>query len=107
MFHKGGILGEKRRYYDGKRTFKGNINWLNEKIEKMSTDIFSSKEKIQEFRKYMWENKGDMDVQKLTSVHASSEMEAKRLLDDRDYFKRLVKIQSSPYFASIRFISPV
>ena len=86
---------------------KGVCKFLNDKIKMMSQTIFSSKERIQEFRKYVWENKGDMDVQELTSVRTNSEMEAKRMLDERDYYRRLLKIESSPYFASIQFMDDV
>lgn len=37
---------------------KQTIKILNEKIENLEQDIFQDKEKIQEFRKYAWENKG-------------------------------------------------
>ncbi len=77
--------------------------FLNSKIKTMEQKIFKNQEQIQEFQKYVWENKGDMDVQELTSVRTSSEMEAKRLLDERKYFQKLMRIQSSPYFASIVF----
>lgn len=77
--------------------------FLNQKVQEMSTKIFKSQEDIQAFRKYVWENKGDMDVAELTSVRTSSEMEAKLLLEERKYFKKLMRIQPSPYFASIIF----
>ena len=77
--------------------------FLNQKVQEMSTKIFKSQEDIQAFRKYVWENKGDMDVAELTSVRTSSEMEAKLLLEERKYFKKLMLIQPSPYFASIIF----
>ena len=60
---------------------------LNQKIDEMSNKIFKNQEDIREFQKYVWENKGDMDVQELTSVRTSSEMEAKRLLEERNYFE--------------------
>ena len=78
---------------------------LNQKIDEMSNKIFKNQEDIREFQKYVWENKGDMDVQELTSVRTSSEMEAKRLLEERNYFKKLMRIKPSPYFASIIFES--
>lgn len=77
--------------------------FLNSKIKIMEQKIFKNQEQIKEFQKYVWENKGDMDVQELTSVRTSSEMEAKLLLDERKYFQKLMRIKSSPYFASITF----
>ncbi len=75
--------------------------YLNQQIEKMEQNIFEDAEKIKEFRKYTWENKGGMDKQELNAVRSSSEQEAFLLLREREYFKKLLKIKSSPYFASI------
>ena len=77
------------------------LNRLNEKIQEMEQEIFVDDEKIQDFRKYMWENKGAMDKQELNSVRSNSEQEAQLLLQRRIYFKKLLQIQQSPYFASI------
>lgn len=84
-----------------KENLKKTSDYLNKKIESMEEKIFQSTEKIKEFRKYMWENKGGMDAQELNSVRTNDEQEAALLLRERDYFKKLVKIQDSPYFASI------
>lgn len=75
--------------------------YLNKQIEKMESDIFEDSEKIKEFRRYAWENKGGMDKQELNAVRTSDEQEAILLLRERDYFKKLLKIKNSPYFASI------
>lgn len=80
---------------------KQTVKILNEKIENLEQDIFQDKEKIQEFRKYAWENKGGMDKQELNSVMTNNELEANMLLQSRDYFKKLLKIKDTPYFASI------
>ena len=76
---------------------------LNNKINEMSEGIYSTDKSLQEFRRYMWENKGDMDVQELNSVRSTSEQEAKLLLDKQKYFQKLIRIQPSPYFASILY----
>ncbi len=75
--------------------------YLNQQIAKMESAIFEDAEKIKEFRRYAWENKGGMDKQELNAVRSDSEQEALLLLKERDYFKKLLKIKSSPYFASI------
>lgn len=76
-------------------------HYLNKQIAKMESDIFEDAEKIKEFRRYAWENKGGMDKQELNAVRTSDAKEAMNLLRERDYFKKLLKIKSSPYFASI------
>ncbi len=76
-------------------------NYLNKKIEEMETSIFQDAEKIKEFRRYAWENKGGMDKQELNAVRTDNEQDAILLLRERDYFKKLLKIKDTPYFASI------
>ena len=77
------------------------LEQLQNKIQEMEQEIFVSDEKIQEFRKYMWENKSAMDKQELNSVRSNSEQEALLLLNQRNYFKKLLRAKDSPYFASI------
>ncbi len=86
-----------------KRRLKEVLKLLDDKISRMGIDIFEDEEKLQEFRRYTWENKRGMDVQELNSVMVESELEANNLLRDREYFKKLMKIKDSPYFASIVF----
>ncbi len=86
-----------------KRRLKEVLKLLDDKISRMGMDIFEDEEKLQEFRRYAWENKRGMDVQELNSVNVESELEANNLLRDREYFKKLMKIKDSPYFASIVF----
>ena len=80
---------------------KVTSDYLNKKIEEMELNIFEDTEKIKEFRRYAWENKGGMDKQELNAVRTSNEQEALLMLRERDYFKKLLKIKDSPYFASI------
>ena len=86
-----------------KRRLKEVLKLLDDKISRMGMDIFEDEEKLQEFRRYAWENKRGMDVQELNSVNVESELEANNLLRDREYFKKLMKIKDNPYFASIVF----
>ncbi len=86
-----------------KRRLKEVLKLLDDKISRMGIDIFEDEEKLQEFRRYAWENKRGMDVQELNSVNVESELEANNLLRDREYFKKLMKIRDNPYFASIVF----
>ncbi len=83
------------------QNLKKTCNYLNAKIGTLEKGIFEDAEKIKEFRRYAWENKGGMDKQELNSVRTDNEQEAFLLLRERDYFKKLLKIKDSPYFASI------
>lgn len=94
------IMFQEEKYLEEQYLGK-TVKLLNEKIEGMEHSIFKDAEKIAEFKKYMWENKNAMDKQELNSVRTNSEQEALLLLRERDYFKKLMRIQQSPYFASI------
>lgn len=86
-----------------KKILRGITSKINKKVDLMSGTIFSSEEKQLEFKKYVWNNKNEMDDAELNSVKVESSMEADRLLKERTYFKKLKRIQHSPYFASIIF----
>ena len=96
---------EEREIAKEKKHLQKVCEFLNQKIEEMGSKIFNTQEEIREFQKYVWENKGDMDVGELTGVRTTSEMETRRLLEKRNYYKKLIKIKPSPYFASIIFES--
>ncbi len=81
------------------------VEELNQKIELLEQEIFMDADKIQEFRKYAWESRSDMDKQEILSVRSNSEQEANLLLQTREYFKKLLQIKNSPYFASIEILN--
>lgn len=87
--------------FEEEKVLEKVVTLLNEKIATMEQEIFQDAEKIQDFRRYMWENKNAMDKQELNAVRSDSESEAILLLQGREYFKKLLKIKDSPYFASI------
>ena len=97
------VLMKKEEFDSEKKHLSEVCEVLNNKINEMSEGIYSTDKSLQEFRRYMWENKGDMDVQELNSVRSTSEQEAKLLLDKQKYFQKLIRIQPSPYFASILY----
>lgn len=54
------------------------------------------------FKRIFGKNKSDMDAQELLRVRSTNEQD-KMLLVEKKYFQKLLKIQSSLYFASILF----
>ncbi len=94
---------EQKELLQEKKYLRETCDVLNQKIQTMSSNIFEKQEDVQEFGRYIWENKSDMDAQELRTVRATNEQEAKLLLDERNYFLKLKRIESSPYFASIDF----
>ena len=76
---------------------------IDDKITELGKKIFKKEEELTDFKKFVWEEKTNLDEVELRSFMTSSEMEAKQLLDKDAYFKKLVKIKDSPYFGSIIF----
>ena len=86
-----------------KKILRGVNNKVAKKINELGEDINLDEEKLREFKKYTWDNRNSMDDAELAQVKAESAMEAKMMLMDRDYFKKLIRIKDNPYFASIVF----
>ena len=55
---------------------------LDDKIAKMSAELFDDDVKFQEFRRYIWENKRTMDSGEMSQVQSESELEANNTLID-------------------------
>lgn len=86
-----------------RRRLKEVLKLLDDKIARMGNDIFLDEEKLQDFRRYTWENKKSMDSQELSQANVENDMETNNLLREREYFKKLYRIKDNPYFASIVF----
>ena len=76
---------------------------LDDKIAKMSDELFDDEVKFQEFRKYIWENKRTMDTGEMSQVQSESELDANNNLMKQNYFRKLCRIENNPYFASVIF----
>ena len=86
-----------------RRRLKEVLKLLDDKIARMGKDIFLDEEKLQDFRRYTWENKKSMDAQELSQANVENDMETNNLLREREYFKKLYRIKDNPYFASVVF----
>lgn len=76
---------------------------INEKISNLGQQLYDKEEKIQEFQKFMWDSRHDMDPQEMKSMIAINDVEVNIALGKGKYFQKLFKIQNNPYFGAITF----
>jgi DNA helicase II / ATP-dependent DNA helicase PcrA len=79
------------------------LNEIGVKIKDLSSGLQVEETNINEFRKYMWENKGSMDPVEIRSNLMSSELELYFFSTKADYLKKLYRIKNNPYFGRIDF----
>lgn len=78
---------------------------LREQISQMAQDLYDSEEKQQEFKKFVWDTRADLDPTEMKTIISSNEQEIDNLEMKAKYYKKLYRIQNSPYFAKIVFES--
>ena len=71
----------------------------------MAQDLYDSEEKQQEFKKFVWDTRADLDPTEMKTIISSNEQEIDNLEMKAKYYKKLYRIQNSPYFAKIVFES--
>ena len=76
---------------------------LGDTLEDLGKDVYQDEEEFTEFKKMMWDNSSSFDKGEMQQVMAATSQEAERVLQKRQYFKRLNQIKNKPYFASIVF----
>ena len=86
-----------------KQRLKQTIDVIRQKLSSLGQELFDKEEKITEFKKYIWDNRTEMDPTEMKQVMAMSETEVYLTLQSGEYFKKLFKIQNNPYFGSIIF----
>ena len=86
--------------------------WLDEttrlirsKISKLGQQLYDKEEKIQEFQKFIWDSRHDMDPTEMRSMIATNDIEVNMALRKGNYFQKLFRIQNNPYFGAITFKS--
>lgn len=82
---------------------KDTIEVIREKISELGQQLYDREEKVQEFQKFIWESKHDMDPTEMRSMMSSNDLEIAMMMNKGNYFQKLFKIQNNPYFGSITF----
>ena len=79
------------------------ISVIRRKISQMGQQLYDKQEKIQEFQKFVWDTRHDMDPTEMRSMMVTSDLEVEMALRKGRYFQKLFKIQNNPYFGSLIF----
>ena len=96
------VISEKELLLEKKYLDRVNKN-IREKISELGQELYSKEEKIQEFQKFIWDTRHDMDPTEMKSMIAVNDIEVNMALSKGAYFQKLYKIQNSPYFGAITF----
>ena len=84
---------------------KDTLKIVNSKISELGQQLYDREEKVQEFQKFLWESKHDMDPTEMRTMMSSNDLEITMMMNKGKYFQKLFKIQNNPYFGSITFES--
>ena len=81
------------------------IKLLRNQISTLAQDLYDNEEKQQEFKKFIWDTRSDLDPTEMKTIMSNNDQEIDNLEMKAKYYKKLYKIQNSPYFAKIVFES--
>lgn len=76
---------------------------LRDTISNLAQDLYDNEEKQLEFKKYIWDTRSELDPTEMKSIVSNNAQEIDNLEMKAKYYKKLYKIQNSPYFAKIVF----
>ena len=76
---------------------------LREQISQLAQDLYDNEEKQQEFKKYVWDTRAELDPTEMKTIISNNDQEIDNLEMKAKYYKKLYQIQNSPYFAKIVF----
>lgn len=76
---------------------------IRKKISELGQQLYDKEEKIQEFKKFMWDSRHDMDPTEMRTMEAVNDIEVAMALRKSQYYQKLFKVQNSPYFGSLLF----
>ena len=76
---------------------------LREQISTLAQDLYDSEEKQQEFKRFVWDTKAELDPTEMKTILSNNNQEIDNLEMKAKYYRKLYKIQNSPYFAKIVF----
>lgn len=79
-------------------------NDIKSKISDLGQNIYEDDSKIQEFKKYLWDSKKDMDPVEIRVSVADSNLQVRMLEIKWKYLTKLMKSENSPYFGRIDFL---
>ena len=81
------------------------IDVIREKISKLGMELYEREDKVQEFQKFIWDSKADMDPTEMKNVILTNDTEVMLMQNKAKYLRRLYRVQDNPYFGAMTFKS--
>lgn len=79
------------------------IKLIRGKISVLGQELYDRDDKVLEFKKFMWDNRADMDPSELKTMMSNNDLEISMMMKKGEYLQKLYKIQNNPYFGRIVF----
>lgn len=79
------------------------IEIIREKISILGQELYDRDDKVLEFKKFMWDNRTDMDPSELKTMMSDNDLEISMMQKKGEYLQKLFRIQNNPYFGRIIF----
>ena len=79
------------------------IELIRKKISVLGQELYDRDDKVLEFKKFMWDNRADMDPSELKTMMSSNDLEISMMMKKGEYLQKLYRIQNNPYFGRIVF----
>lgn len=92
------IINEEKRLED-------TIKLIRSKISTLGQELYDRDDKVLEFKKFMWDNRADMDPSELKTMMSDNDLEIRMMMNKGEYLQKLFKIQNNPYFGMVTFKS--
>ena len=85
---KNEIMLEEKRLGD-------TIDIIRSKISELGQELYDRDDKVLEFKKFMWDNRSDMDPTELKTMMSSNDLEISMMMKKGEYLQKLFKIQNN------------
>ena len=95
-------LSKKEIMLEEKR-LEDTVDIIRDKISELGQELYDRDDKVLEFKKFMWDNRSDMDPTEMKTMMSSNDLEISMMMNKGEYLQKLFKIQNNPYFGSIIF----
>lgn len=93
----------KKEIIEEERRLDKTIEIVRSKISELGQELYDRDDRVLEFKKFMWDNRTDMDPTELKTMMSSNDLEINMMMNKGEYLQKLFRIQNNPYFGSIIF----
>ena len=76
---------------------------VRKEISSLGQQLYDKEEKVEEFKKLIWDTKAEMDPSEMASMFIESDLQVQLMTKRGAYLQKLFRIQNKPYFGAITF----